>query len=201
MNRPLHFFFFSSLYMLFITACAPENKDKTETSTMDADDILSTITELERKVNGAYYFLHDDEAMKIKNLELIIEQIEKSGQFDTEKLSEVKKKHKLLESKILKIKDLYDSDIIDQYDALYKEVSNEIIELAEQHPNYHQILDFEDLIILIQNLDARKLTNRVEYDAAAKEYNKYIKDNKEVVQKISKDKNEKYGLFSLGDQE
>lgn len=193
-------FFPLAFCLILIVSCQNKQEKRDEISETEADEVFEQLESLEQKVNGTYYFMQDDDEMKIKNLGLILEEIKKSGIQDAGTFEKSEKNYQKLVSKKLKIQDLQDSDKIDEFDALYRKMATEIIEMAENHPNFHQNPDMEDLIILIRNLEARQLSNRVEYDAAALEYNQYVKENKSKIGKKLEGKSEKYGRFSLGEE-
>lgn len=188
---------FSVALLLFVASCEKKGKKEALTATQ-IDSLRHTLMTIQDSLSVTWNQMIEDDNQKIADAKRLLEEVSYTNQYDATQYDTLQQNLAQLLQMRYNDKTMANPLAIDDYDSASNKVINEIIALANSHPDYNRYPLMKSLIKDIQGANGRVLRQRVNYDYAAKLYNQFVEDNKEALEEIdSLDSLEKKPLFEI----
>lgn len=199
MKQYIRFAFIICPFALLFIISSCEKKSKREALTAsEVDSLSNTFMVIQDSLAITWNKMIEDDNQKIADAKRLLEEVSYTNQYDVVQYDTLQQKLVQLLQMRYDNTTMADPFAIDNYDSASNKVINEIIALATAHPDYNRYPLMKSLIKDIQEANGRVLRQRVNYDYAAKHYNQFLEDNKEVLEEIdSLDSLEKKPLFEI----
>jgi hypothetical protein len=180
------FAFTLALAGLLATACGSKTeKDKdTALDFTRIDSLRSNYLGINDSLVAAWHRMIKDDNQKLSDLNRLLDEITYTNNYDKEKIEGLRQRIVELKAMRYNQQTMADSDLIDEYDFASDNLVNEITSLAQSHPQYERYKNMEMLVDDIRTAHEKVLYMRVDYDRFAKQYNRFLDENHEILAEI-----------------
>lgn len=180
----------------FLFSC--ENKNQMSSENLNMDSLMIKYVALQDSVKSNWETMIADDDRKHVLMNRLLLEVSYTNNYDKDRFNELKAQIDQLKSMRYDQNSMKNSFLIDQYDSMTWNVSDQIIEFARSHPRY---VDFPMMEELIQDINAKNnfiLIHRIHYDNWVKELNLFSNDNEEQLKERNPDyKDGDMPLFQL----
>jgi hypothetical protein len=191
------------LAVFFFSACETGQQrtekpvEETETE-KDTEALKTEYQQIQTQLDTTWQTMMEDDDEKIFYLDRLLDEVSYTGDYDEELYKSLKEQVAHLKEQRYTRQTMANSTEIDLYDEATRKVMLEVIAFAREHPQYERYPLMEELIYDIQQKDQNVLLYRMDYDDAAKAYNRFIEKHEELVKEIeNKEEVEPLPLFEL----
>ena len=185
------------ILFLFILSPLACNQQQGQTAEERIDSLQVVYNYLSDSVNLTWKEMIKDDDQKIQNLQLLLDAVEDTGNFDADQLATLRERVNKLKDLRYTQQSMEESNLIDEYDLAVKSVKNEVITFAQAQPGYEDNTIMKGFINEIENADNQVLFYRIDYDHVAKSYNDFIDSHQNELDEITQEQPEKKSTFSF----
>ena len=186
------------LIILLIGLCSAGCKRKPKLTAEYIDSLKNTYVFLSNQVNKSWNEMIAEDDQKINNLKNLLDMATRTGKYDTGIYNElVMQLHSLTKSRYNQ-ENMANSNLIDLYDSLTVKLLQDVDAYIHIRPDIAGSPELSRLESSINSLDEDVLLQRINYDREAKQFNKFVEENQEVLKQVFPEgKYTKKPLFEL----
>jgi len=188
---------FGILILLVVVGCTRSGKKGTEISSRKIDSLRSHFEFLQSELALNWTVMMEDDDEKLFSIKRLLEEVSYTGTYN-------EKQFNLLMANLESVKNhRYDqrtmvrSEHIDEYDSMGTLLISEVIEFAQHHPEFDNYPLMAELVNDIMEAQHEVLFFRVRYDNVVFEYNIFIEENSELMDRISDGRENEMAVFAL----
>lgn len=173
------------LTIILSVSCASKNSKIAITESV-VDSVNQEMMHLEDSISSTWKVMIDEDNTKLQLMKRLIDEISYTKTYDQATYDSLDQSIAALRALRYDQTSMQQSSLIDQYDNQTREVVNQVIAFANNHPLKSEYPIIDELIEEIRILDNQVIYRRVDYDNSAVTYNKYIEENQEIISKTGK---------------
>lgn len=178
--------------------CGTNTSTLQETAFTREDSITDRFLVLQDSLLLAWNLMMNDDNQKIKAMHHLVHELMVSGQENNEELGVYEERLEQLSRLRYTPKTMANLDVIEEYDFASNALVTELIALAESRKEFSYNPTLQQITDDIRLADQRMINYRIEYDAIAAVYNRFIEENHHVLKLIDKKASfEKKPMFQM----
>jgi|SRR5690349_17293204 hypothetical protein len=185
-----------------ILICACEHKQKAETTQFTKlDSLTETYLDLKDRMLENWNAMISDDNQKLLAMKNLLHELVVSNPQSKESLHALEERLAQLRRSRYTQKTMANTHVVEEYDFASNSLINELITLAESQRQYEYNTTMQKLVEQIRTAEQRVENYRLEYDAIAEEYNRFIEENRLALKEIDEDSFlEKKPLFQMAEE-
>ncbi len=199
MKGLIHFVLFSSFISLL--ACSSTTTKTERTLFTKADSVTETYLTLQDTLHHAWNLLVNDENMKIKNINTLLDHLLSWGAFEKTTLTTLDNRLDQLRKIRITQKTLGNPYVVEEYDFASNTLISELISLTESKPDLLRDKTIQNLLDQIKIAEQNVSVYRANYDSVAEVFNRFLSKNESLLKEIDRKVNlEKRPLFKAASE-
>ena len=180
------------------SACDSKKPEESKITFTRADSLTEIYLMLQDSLHDSWNLMITDDNRKIKCMKNLLHEVQIGGQFVPGELQSYEHRVDQLCRIRYTSKNMWNADIVEEYDFASSSLVTELIALAESYTAYSYNTTLQKLVEEIRDADLRVENYRAEYDAIAMRYNQFIDENHGLLKDIAdKETLDKKPLFQV----
>ena len=175
---------FSALFLLVMSGimCCAKRGDIYYTTFTKADSVTDTYLSLQDSVLRSWNMMIHDDNQKIKTLRNLLHELQVTTLDDTLNVYTEKLDH--LKELRYDEQTMWDRSVIEQYDQVSRQLSNDLISIAEARSEFNYNATLQKLVQEIRVADQRIDLFKSEYDVITTKFNTFLRANRDYLIEI-----------------
>lgn len=174
--------FFSFLLLSLGVACSTTINRRTEMASAEQFDSLRAVYyHLSDSLTWAFQTMMQDDDNKIIHMKQLLDEIQKSGNYQEDTLHSLYRSMAELQAKRYDSISLADFKTVRTYDSMAYAISEAVIELAEEHPDFSHNPVMMVLVDQIVDANNSILLYRLHYDRLSQEFNHFLEEYRSMI--------------------
>ncbi len=174
--------FLVSLTFLGGMLCCAKKVDIHHTTFTKADSVTDIYLSLHDSVLRSWNMMIHDDNQKLKAMRNLLHELQVTSSSDSLGVYDEKLDH-LKESRY-DVQSMSDRNVIQQYDQLSRQLTSDIISIAEERSEFEYNTTLQKLVQEIRIADQRIDLFKSEYDAITKKFNTFLQANKNYLSEV-----------------
>ena len=169
--------------VLLLAGCKPKaDNTATEQPTVRVDSLQRVLASLNDSIDVTWREMLESDAQKLRHIDTLLKRIEGTGRYDKALFNQATAIRASLAARRYQQPQDLTSDQITAYDSATDSLITTVVTVYERLPNPNRCRDCEALRGRIQETDQAVLPYRLRYDRHAEAYNRFLDQNRAVLQ-------------------
>lgn len=187
-------------FLLLACETGQQNNEKPAEKTsaeIKKETLSREFTSIHTQVDTSWHNMIEDDNQKLADMSRLLDEVSYTGEYDQDLYRSLKEQVQKLREQRYTQTTMSNSNEIDLYDEASRRLMLEVITFAQQNPQYERYPLMEELIYDIRQRNEQVLFYRMDYDDAAKAYNRFLEQHPDFVQSLDTARTEPLPLFQL----